>query len=353
MAYGHRHGSLVAQGWRVLRLLLAGILAVAVCAGAASTRAQAVAPSDQARGNVVAPAAPKGAQLSLAITQVGPGTASVTGRLVRAEGSPLSAQIALAIDGRPWGAVRSGGDGQFGVQIPGLAEGKHSATVTFAGAPGVGEATTTQDFKIKEGGSSAHGRGGPGTAVTARVTSANVTPGGSFEVSGSLLTAANTPIDQARIEVSTSWGDVTSAGATSTDGAYSVSLSLPSVAPGTAVPPTLTVTVSYAGDGPYAPASTTTVVALTAPSPPPPPPSIKTEAAAPPLAKVTEQAPAAPPRRSAEVPLDATTNRGFTVVAFALAVGAITLLAGTAALAWRRHHLLPGERRGFGTDFGQ
>jgi hypothetical protein len=43
----------------------------------------------------------------------------------------------------------------------------------------------------------------------------------------------------------------------------------------------------------------------------------------------------------------------FEVVLGIVGAGSLTALGVLWVLAWRRHYLMPGERRGFGSDFGR
>ena len=180
-----------------------------------------------------------------------------------------------------------------------------------------------------------------------------VTPFSAISVRCGAIIASNAAINQARIEISTSWGQVTGAAATNDAGGFAASLPLPPLGEGEAPPANMTVKVSYAGDGPYPATNITLTVAMQAPGPTPPPPTIRTETPAPAAQKAAGTDAPAPPKTATNIDAASLVTPGVAALVLILPVVAVTVLAGMGAMAWRRHQLLPGERRGFGTDFGK
>lgn len=361
-----RLGAVTTQvGRLVARTLLAGSLAlVASIAAAPVGYAQSATTLVRAESSRLNPYAARPSRLDVN-AQVVMGTVTLTGRLASPDGSGIPGVLEVAVDGRPLGSVSCMTDGTYGVAIPGVSPGRHTAVVTYAGSGTAGPASARQVFQVAPDAAPATTRPvvaqppaappvATGAAVlSAKVTPTTATPGGYIDVSGTLVSAANAPISQARIEVSTSWGGGTGAGATNAAGAFSVSISLPTLPEGQTPPAGMTVTVTYPGDGPYPPTNQTLRVALKAAGPTPPPPSIRTETPAPPVEKDSGTRPTTPPRPGFTLDFGDATNRGVAVLVFVLAVGAVSTLAGMGAVAWRRNQLMPGERRGFGTDFGK
>jgi hypothetical protein len=115
----------------------------------------------------------------------------------------------------------------------------------------------------------------------------------------------------------------------------------------------LTITLTYAGDSVYPATTATYRVGLKAPGPTPPPPSLASETPAPPVARSGASASSTTTAGFTDLDVGGAASRGLAILVFVLAVGAVTVLAGVAAVAWRRTSLMPGERRGFGTDFGK
>lgn len=319
-----------------------------------------------AAGTIGAPMAPKGTRLSLSANASPTGTVAIAGKLTTNDGRPVVGAIVIAIDGRTLGSVTTGNDGAYGAQVPNVPDGQHTATAVFAGTSDAGGASANERFTVKRAAAppaqtTAAAPPAPPppapqnstTVITATAAPATATTGGYVEVSGTLLTAGNAPISQARIEVSSNWGGASGAGATSSTGTFSVSLGLPPTPEGQEPPGTISITVTYAGDGPYSGSTTTVKLPLAKPGPTPPPPTIHTETPAPPAEKPTAAPTVAANPNLITIDVGGAASRGVAVLVFVLAVGAVTALAGMGAVAWRRNQLLPGERRGFGTDFGK
>ena len=311
---------------------------------------------------VALPAAAKDARITINVAQVAVDTVSVSGTLATSDGRPLKAAVSVSIDGRLAGVAATGADGAYNARVPGVTEGRHTATVAYGGSSAVNPGSASQSFTMAARvpttpAESARATASAPPAGSASVLTAKVSPtavtGGYVDVSGTLRTSANTPIDRGRIEVATSWGGATGAGATDAEGSFSVSVGLPAVPEGQAPPASMTVTVTYPGDGRYAAATATYPVSLAAPGPTPPPPKIRSEAPAPPAQKGSAAPAPSAPAGVVSVGLDEMAGSAVAVLAVVLAVGAVAVLAAMAAVAWRRSHLLPGERRGFGTDFGK
>ena len=348
-------------GSRVARLIVApalallGLTTINVLPGHAEATAVAPAAKPTETATKVVARATK---LTLSITQSAPGTATLTGRLTAVDGTPIAGPVIVGMDGLTLGTVSSGGDGVFSAQVPGLSPGAHLASAVFLGSTARGPSSIMQAFQIATPPSAPAAPPPPAVAgaasvLTAKVSPSTATTGGFIDVSGTLTTSANAPINQARIEVATSWGGVTGAAATGTTGAFSVSLGLPALGEGPTPPSSLTITITYAGDSVYPATTATYRVGLKAPGPTPAPPSIASDTPAPPVAKPGASASPATTTGFADLDAGGAASRGLAILVFVLAVGAVTALAGMGAIAWRRNSLMPGERRGFGTDFGK
>lgn len=315
-------------------------------------------------------AAPKNSQISLAVDQVGPGTARITGRLQNSEGRGIAGAVTLAVDGRTIGVVGSQGDGSFGAQVPGIPDGRHTATAVFAGSASDRRSSVRADFTIVSAApptqpptqppskapktTEAPPPPAPGaTSISARVTPTSATAGSSVEVTGTLVSAANVPIGQARIEVTSSWGGAAAVAATNSSGGFSALLGLPPVPDGETPPATISIVVLYPGDGPYSASRSTSQIQLLAPDAAPAP-SIRPETVAPPATRASGGSSSAPAGSNiVDIDLQGAAGRGLASVMLIVGVGAVAALTAMAAAAWRRNQLLPGERRGFGTDFGK
>jgi hypothetical protein len=263
-------------------------------------------------------------------------------------GQPIAgAQIFLAIDSRAVQQATTGGDGSFSASAGLPAVGDHVAAATYGGDKTYRGAAATQRFTVKDSGPTAP-PAPVATVITASLSPSPIHAGGVLTVTGTLTSNA-VPIDSARVDFSCDFGGATSMTATDATGAFSTTMALPA----TGQPASLTVTISYSGDSRFAAAKGTfkaQVLAQATPSAAPSP-SIAPVSSLPPISQVTathETVASSFARRDSATPAS-------TVGLFlgAVALYAFGSLCVVWFLAWRRHELLPGERRGFGSDFGR
>lgn len=272
-------------------------------------------------------------------------TLGISGSLTAA-GKPIAgAEIIVTLDTQTLGKVRTGGDGNYSTSTKLPDVGPHVVTATFAGDTTNRPASATQSFAVGAPATTA----APTTVITATLSPSPVAAGSVLLVSGNLA-SAGVPIDSARVDISCDFGSGTALGVTDAGGAFTANLALPA----TGQPPKLTVTVSYAGDNRFPPARATFQASVTAAATP----SVATPSIAPPpTASSIAPATSTPSVVSSSA---AMTLRNATTPA--ATVGVVLAIVGVCAfislgvlwlLAWRRHDLLPGERRGFGSDFGR
>ncbi len=299
--------------------------------------------------HAVLPAAPnQPANLSLKATADN-NSLDMSGKLQSVNQPIAGATIYLSLDNQVIKQVVTDADGSYATSAALPSPGMHIVNATFGGDKTYRAAAAMQPVTVHDTPSSP-----PPPAVTTTIA-ATLTPnpvhaGDVLTVAGT-LTSNGTPIDSARVDIVCDFGGVTAMGATDATGAFSAPLALPS----TGQPASLTVTVSFAGDGRFPAARTgfkATVTAAVTPTPVPSP-SIVPPSSLPPTSQVsatreTGSAVASATRR--DVPTPASTA-GFFLGAVALY--AFAALCVVWVLAWRRHELLPGERRGFGSDFGR
>jgi hypothetical protein len=287
-------------------------------------------------------------QSVLTISASGNGnTLNISGSLT-AGGQPISgADIIVTLDTQDLGHVPTGADGSYSTstQLPNA--GTHVVTATFKGDQTNRPASATQRFA---GGPTAPATtAAPTTVITAQL-SPNPVAAGSVIVLTGTLASAGAPIDSARVDITCDFGGTSALGVTDSSGAFTANFGLPA----TGQPAKLTVTVSYAGDNRFAAARATFQASVTAAAPPSavPSPSI-------PTASVTASAAAASStptvQSSGAMALQNATTpaAAVSVVLGIVGVGAFIALGVLWLLAWSRHDLLPGERRGFGSDFGR
>jgi hypothetical protein len=273
-------------------------------------------------------------------------TLNISGSLT-AGGQPISgADIIITLDTQNLGHVPTGGDGSYSTstQLPNA--GTHVVTATFGGDRTNRQASATQRFA---GGPPTSAPPAPTTVITAQLSPNPVAAGSVLVVSGTLA-SAGVPIDSARVDITCDFGSTTALGVTDASGAFTANVALPA----TGQPSKLTVTVSYAGDNRFGAARATFQASVTAAATPsvaaPSIPPAPTGASVTP----TNSAPSPVSSSAAMTLQNATTPATAVGVVLAIVgVGAFTALGVLWVLAWRRHDLLPGERRGFGSDFGR
>jgi hypothetical protein len=297
------------------------------------------------RADATVPQAPN-QQSALTISAAANGnTLGISGSLT-AGGKPISgAEIIITLDTQTLGKVPTGGDGSYSTSTKLPDVGAYVVTATFAGDTTNRPDSATQRFAVAAPATTA----APTTVITAQLSPNPVVAGSVLVVSGTLA-SAGVPIDSARVDISCDFGSGSALGVTDAGGAFTANLALPA----TGQPAKLTVTVSYAGDNRFAPARATFQASVTAAATPsvatpsiPPAPTASSIAPASSTPSVVSSS-AAMTLRNATTPA-ATVG----VVLAIVGVGAFIALGVLWVLAWRRHDLLPGERRGFGSDFGR
>ncbi len=271
---------------------------------------------------------------------------SLSGRLTSGGQPVAGARIFLAIDARVVQQATTGGDGSYSASTGVPAPGDHVASATFGGDKTYPAATATDRFTVKTAAPTT--APAPTTVIAATLSPSPIHAGGVLSVTGT-LTSNGAPIDSARVDFACDFGGATAMSATDATGAFSTTMALPA----TGQPASLTVTVTYAGDSRFAAAKGTFKVQVLPPSTPSavPSPSIAPVSSLPPISQVTathETVASSFARRDSATPASTV---GLFLAAVALyAFGSLCVVW---FLAWRRHELLPGERRGFGSDFGR
>jgi hypothetical protein len=303
-----------------------------------------------ARANADVPQAPNQQSVLTVVAQASGNQLSLSGTLTSG-GQPIpSADVSLTLDSQSLGKTSTGGDGSYSTStnLPGY--GTHVVTATYAGDNKTYRpALATQRFTLAPA-TSAPTTAPPATTITAQLSPNPVAAGAVLAITGN-VSSAGVPVDSSRVDISCDFGGLTALGVTDASGNFSANLSLPSAGQ----PSKLTVTVNFAGDNRFAAAKGTFQAAVTAASASPSAvasPTIAPESSAPPISTagatptvvssstMTLQNPSAP----------ITT---FEVVLGIVGAGSLTALCVLWILAWQRHYLMPGERRGFGSDFGR
>jgi len=276
----------------------------------------------------------------------GSGNTIVFSGTLTAGGQPISgADIIITLDTQTLGRVSTGGDGSYSTSTHLPNSGTHVATATFGGDKTYRPASATQRFSVAPPTTTA-----PTTVITAQLSPSPVAAGSVLVVSGTLA-SAGVAIDSARVDISCDFGGLSALGVTDAGGAFSANLSLPP----TGQPSKLTVTIAYAGDNRFAAARATFQASVTAAATPTPiaTPTIPPASTPPPVAPASSTPTVVPSSAAMTLQNPATPAATVGVVLGIVGVGAFTALGVLWVLAWRRHDLLPGERRGFGSDFGR
>ena len=300
------------------------------------------------RAEATVPQAPN-QQSVLTISASGNGnTLNISGSLA-AGGQPISgADIIVTLDTQDLGHVPTGADGSYSTSTPLPNSGTHVVTATFGGDKTNHPASATQRFAVAPPAPAT--TAAPTTVITAQLSPNPVAAGSVLAVSGTLA-SAGVPIDSARVDITCDFGGTSALGVTDAGGAFTANLGLPA----TGQPSKLTVTVSYTGDNRFAAARATFQASVTAAATP----SVVASPAIPTASVTASVAPAsstptAVQSSGAMALQNATTPAAAVgVVLGIVGVGAFIALGVLWLLAWSRRDLLPGERRGFGSDFGR
>jgi len=302
------------------------------------------------RAEATVPQAPN-QQSVLTISASGNGnTLNISGSLA-AGGQPISgADIIITLDTQDLGHVPTGADGSYSTSTQLPNPGTHVVTATFGGDKTNRPASATQRFGVASPTTAPATTAAPTTVITAQLSPNPVAAGSVLVVSGTLA-SAGVPIDSARVDITCDFGNGSALGVTDAGGAFTANLGLPA----TGQPSKLTVTVSYPGDNRFAAARATFQASVTAAATP----SVVASPSTPPASTDASVAPASSTPTAVASSAAMTLRNAATpaatvgVVLGIVGVGAFIALGVLWMLAWSRHDLLPGERRGFGSDFGR
>lgn len=301
------------------------------------------------RASADVPQAPNQQTVLTIVAQGDTNTFSLTGTLT-AGGQPIpGAGITLSLDTQPLGNTSTGSDGSYSFSTKLPAFGMHVVTADYRGDTTYHPASASQRFTVGAPATTAPPPPPP-TVINAQLTPSPVAAGAVLTVTGN-LSSAGVPVDSSRVDISCDFGGLSALGVTDASGNFSANFSLPAAGQ----PSKLTVTVVFAGDNRFAAAQGTFQAAVTAaPVPSAVPSPTLAPASTPPAVAAASSTPTGVPS-SATMTLQnpSAPVTTFEVVLGIVGVGAVTALCVLWVLAWRRHALLPGERRGFGSDFGR
>ena len=304
------------------------------------------------RANADVPQAPNQQSVLTIVAQGDTNTLSLTG-ILTAGGQPISgAGLTLTLDTQSLANTTTGSDGSYSYSTKLPDPGMHVVTAEYRGDTTHRPASATQRFTVSPPATTAPPAPPPPppTVINAQLTPSPVAAGAVLSVTGN-VSSAGVPVDSSRVDISCDFGGLTALGVTDASGNFSANFSLPAAGQ----PSKLTVTVVFAGDNRFAAAQGTFQAAVTAAASPSavPSPSLA-PASTPPAVAAAGSTPTGVPSsatmtlQNASAPITT-----FEVVLGIVGVGAVTALCVLWVLAWRRHDLLPGERRGFGSDFGR
>ncbi len=290
----------------------------------------------------------------------------VAGRLVDRINRPVAgATVSVRIDGATIGAAQTDSSGAFAVRAAIPAAGTHQVEAVFAGQQYWSGCSASTEFVVQgsparttagaqttaprpQAASSAPPTAG-GTTLTATGSPNPIGIGGIITVTGTLSGPAG-PVTGVQIDAIVDWGSATGSAVTGDDGSFSLSLSVPDEGQ---PPQQATIKLTYAGEPGIAAASFELVLPVNqaVPSPTPTPTPTPSPTASPsPSDSVTASASAAVTPRGQS---GGSISLAVGIAIAAVAVVSLAALAGLSILAFDRHRLLRGERRGFGSDFGQ
>ena len=274
---------------------------------------------------------------------------SLTGTLTSG-GQPIpGADIKLTLDNQPLGTTTTGADGSYSSTTNLPSSGPHVVAASYAGDATYRLASATQRFTVSPATTAPATTAPPATVITAQLAPSPVAAGAVLAVTGN-VSSGGVPVDSSRVDISCDFGGLTALGVTDTTGNFSVNFSLPA----TGQPSKLTVTVAFAGDNRFSAATSTFQAAVTAAASPSAvaTPTIGPPSSAPPVGPASSTPTAVPSSATMTLQNPSAPITTFEIVLGIVGVGAVTALCVLWVLAWRRHYLLPGERRGFGSDFG-
>jgi hypothetical protein len=299
------------------------------------------------QANAEMPQAPN-QQTVLTITADGSGgNLALSGTLTSGGQAIAGADVNLTLDTQSLGKATTGGDGSYSSSTNLPNYGTHVVTATYGGDKTYRPAAATARFALNSTSAPAT-TAPPATVITAQLAPSPVAAGGVLAVTGN-VSSAGVPVDSSRVDISCDFGGITVLGVTDPSGNFSANLSLPAAGQ----PSKLTVTVSFAGDNRFAAAKATFQAAVTAAASPSAIPTPTAPASTPPPVPSASTTPTVVASSSMTLQNPSAPITTFEVVLGIVGVGAVTALCVLWVLAWRRHDLMPGERRGFGSDFGR
>jgi hypothetical protein len=299
--------------------------------------------------NAEMPQAPNQQTVLTITVDSGGSNLAISGTLTSAGQPVAGADVNLTLDIQSIGKASTGGDGSYQTSTNMPSAGTHVVTATYAGDKTYRPAGATQRFSIAPSTSSPTTTAPPATVITAQLAPNPVAAGAVLAVTGN-VSAGGVPVDASRVDISCDFGGTTVLGVTDASGNFTANISLPA----TGQPSKLTVTVSFGGDNRFAAAKATFQAAVTAASPSAAPSATVAPATTPPPDTAASPTPTAVASSAAMALQNPTTPATtFGIVLAIVGVGAAIALFVLWVLAWRRHDLLPGERRGFGSDFGR
>lgn len=342
--------------------LVVATTAVLVClafllAGGPAPAAQAAAPGGPA------PVAPtkKGAgpvastQIALDQPSVVGAHVTISGRVLDAQGNAVArANVAVSLDGRNAGGASTDNGGGFSTRLLVPGTGVHDVVAMFAGDGQHTGSSASRSFGVggavapPQAVSNQHAN----TVLTAAIQPEPVRVGSAFAVVGKLTSATGQPLNQERLDIAGDIAGVTAMTITNADGSFSAGLSMPdTVRP---LPATMTVTVSFAGDGAFEATTHQASAPLVAAVAPPrlaTPSAVAPSVTGPTLARGPDAVGGGASASDLSDGL-AALSLWLTLVILSLTAAALATLAGIWAISRRDTGLDHGERRGFGTDFG-
>ncbi|MDR2896996.1 MAG: hypothetical protein LBV30_10175 [Propionibacteriaceae bacterium] len=185
-------------------------------------------------------------------------------------------------------------------------------------------------------------------AMTLALDPAEANPGMVVAVAGSLL-CGQTPITAAIVDLVSSYGDVDSFVSTGDDGSFSASLAIPEAE---TFPAGYSIQANFAGDAVYPATAQEAAGSLVAAPEPEPTVAPSTSAPAQPTSQpeVVDNQQGSQSTASPVVPVDWSP---LALLCLAVALLAAITMVILLAVAHHSKRLGSGERRGFGTDFGQ
>jgi len=283
--------------------------------------------------------------LSVTEAYIQGGSLYVTGNGRTVQGDPLdSAGIMVYVGEGLRGSTLTNADGSFTYATAAPGPGRVQIKAYYPGSEQYKSATATYPLTVPP----AAGTAQAATAISISLSPTAATPGAVVAISGKLV-SGSVPVGSAVVSLTTDYGTVDQATGTGADGSFKATVV---VTDGDNLPPSFTVTVSFAGDRYYAAATAKATGTITTPEATPSPTPSETPSPTP--------TPEPTPDVAGSVSSDASTPEGFDApmslvgaAFFTVALVAAGTLVILGIIAHDRRRLARGERRGFGTDFGK